>query len=348
MKNVLRSGVGVIAALCLLEVGLRPLATADLPPIARPSADAFSSPVITSRQLEEGIAEAHFSSAGARLTGNPVVAGGPVIVILGDSHVMAREIGDGQTMGAWVERLARNDSYFVNVRQYGWRGASPPQYLLVARDVIDRWNPAHVAVVLDGDDLGPDPLNRRFPRMTIGRDDSVGIVRDPADATAAASAHHHFTLETLFRIRWQHILERSPKSVRYWLGAPLEQRGPVPDPLTIAAVPRAEVKALVRAFGSRLIVVYTADVRATGGEKTDPGEQRLLETCDEQRVRCVSMRAQMLAARRNGHVVRGFSTTTLGVGHLNGMGHELVGRAIWAAVREEGVPNTSLVADRIR
>lgn len=346
MKHVLRSGVGVMAALLVLEVGLRPLATADVPPLARPSADTLDSPVITSRQLEEGIAEAHFSSAGARLTGNTTVAGGPAIVILGDSHVMAREIGDGQTMGAWVERLARSNRYFVNVRQYGWRGASPPQYLLVAQDVLHRWNPAQVVVVLDGDDLGADPLNRRFPRMRIGRDDSVEIVREPGDVSVAAPVHHHFTLATLFRIRWRQVIERSPKSVRYWLHAPLEPRGPMPDRRMINAVPRVEVKALARAFGSRLLIVYTADVRATGGEKVDAGEQRLLDACAAQRVRCMSMRPLMLAARRNGLVVRGFSTTTLGVGHLNSMGHELVGRAIWAAIRREAPPNTSLVADR--
>src|SRR5438876_5947135 len=136
--------LGVLTALVVLELGLRPLATADLPPIARPSADRLGAPVITSRQLEEGIAEAHFSSAGARLTGNPVVAGGPVIVILGDSHVMAREISDDQTMGAWVERLARGDYYVINVRQYGIRGASPPRYPLVAPDVLEQKKPGEV------------------------------------------------------------------------------------------------------------------------------------------------------------------------------------------------------------
>ncbi len=346
MNYLLRSLAGILVALALLEFGLRPLASADLPPFARPSADTLGSPVITSRQLEEGIAVAHFSSAGARLTGNSTVAGGPVIVILGDSHVMAREIGDGQTMGAWIERLARSSRYFVNVRQYGWRGASPPQYLLVARDVLARWNPAQVVVVLDGDDLGPDPLNRRFPRMTIGRDDSVEIVRDPVKVSAAPPLHHHFTLATLFTIRWRQVIERAPRSVRYWLHAPVEQRGPLPDPQAIAAVPRVEVKALARAFGSRLFIVYTADVRATGGEKVDPGEQRLLDACAAQRVRCMSMRALMLAARRNGLVVRGFSTTTLGVGHLNAMGHELVGRAVWAAIWRDAPSNTSLIADR--
>jgi len=63
-------------------------------------------------------------------------------------------------------------------------------------------------------------------------------------------------------------------------------------------------------------------------------------------VRCMSMRPLMLAARRNGLVVRGFPTTTLGVGHLNAMGHELVGRAVWAAIRRTEPPNTSLIADR--
>lgn len=344
--RLLSSLLGVLTALVVVELGLRPLATADLPPLAQPAADRLGAPVITSRQLEEGIAEAHFSSAGARLTGNPVVAGGPVIVILGDSHVMAREISDDQTMGAWVERLARNEHYFINLRQYGWRGASPPQYLLVARDVLDKWKPTEVVVVLDGDDLGPDPLNRRYPRMRIGADDSVEIVRDPHESPVASPTHHHSTLATLFRIRWQMVLERSPRTVRYWLGAQLEQRGPTPDPQMVAAVPRVEVKALARAFGPRLTIVYTADVRAVGGEKIDPGEQRLLDACAVQHVRCLSMRQLMLAARRNGYVVRGFSTTTLGVGHLNAMGHELVGRAIWAAIRREAPRNTSVLAER--
>jgi len=336
----------MVAALPVLEVALRPLASADLPPLARPSADALDAPRVTSRQLEEGIAESHFSSAGARLTGNPAVAGGAVVVILGDSHVVAREISDGETMGAWVERLARDHHYFINVRQYGWRGASPPQYLLAAHDVLDRWHPTEVVVVLNGDDLGADPLNRRFPRMRIGKDDAVELVPEPDELAQPQLRHHFSSLATLFRIRWQKVTARTPRSVRHWLNVPVEARGPVPDQATIAAVPRAEVKALSRAFGSRLLIVYTADVRATGGENVDPGERRLLDACAEQRVRCISMRSLMLAARRNGFVVRGFATTTLGVGHLNAIGHELVGRTIWSALRSEELPDPSQLARR--
>lgn len=337
---------GVIAGLAVLEVGLRPLATADLPPLAQPSADSLGAPIVTSRQLEEGIAESHFSAAGARLTGNPTIAGAPLIVILGDSHVVAREITDAETMGSWVERLARDDRHFVNVRQYGWRGASPPQYLMVAWDVMERWHPEQVVVVLDGDDLGPDPLNRRFPRMRIGKNDAVQLVRGPREDPVGAAAHHRFTLATLARIRWQRVVERAPKDLRPWLSVPVEANGPTPPAALIAAVPRVEVKALARAFGPRLLIVYTADVRATGGEKADPGEERLLTACAERHVRCVSMRPIMLAARRAGFVVRGFSTTTLGVGHMNAMGHELVGREIWRELRPAMPQNSSQIAKR--
>jgi hypothetical protein len=338
---------GVVAALAVLEVGLRPLATADLPPLARPAADSFGAPVVTSRQLEEGIAESHFSSAGARLTGNPVVAGAPLVVILGDSHVVAREVGDTQTMGAWVERLARRDRSPVNVRQYGWRGASPPQYLMVAHDVMEHWHPSQVVIVLDGDDLGPDPLNRQFPRMRIGRNDVAQLVRGPRrDDPLAASVHHRFTLATLARIRWQRVVERAPKSLRPWLSPPTETNGTTPAASLVAAVPRVEVKALARAFGQNLLIVYTADVRAAGGYKPDAGEERLLTACSAQHVRCVSMRPLMLAARRAGYVVRGFSTTTLGVGHMNAMGHELVGREIWRELGPTMPRNTSQLAER--
>jgi hypothetical protein len=324
---------GVVAGLTLFELGLRPLATPDLPPVARPAADDLDSPVITTRQLEEGIAESSFSSAGARLTGNPTMEGAPVVVVLGDSHVVAREINDRATMGAWVERLARRDNYFLNVRQYGWRGASPPQYLMVARDVLQRWSPVQIVVILDGDDLGADPLNRRFPRMRIGNDDAVEIVHGPDSAADSTASRHRFTLATLSRIRWQRVIERAPKNLRPFVNAPVEARGPAPTPAMIEAVPRAAVKALAKAYGPGLLVVYTADVRVTGGERADEGEERLLAACLEQHIRCVSMRQTMLAARRKGHVVRGFPTTTLGVGHLNAKGHELVGRAIWKEIR---------------
>lgn len=346
LRQTLASLAGIVSALGVLEVGLRPLATASLPPIAQPSEDSATSLVVTSRQLEEGIAEAHFSPAGARLTGNTSITGAESLVILGDSYVVAREVADGETMGSWIERLARSENHDLNVRQYGWRGASPAQYLLVASQVVSRWNPATVVVVLDGGDLGADALNRAFPRLRIAGNDSVEIITAPSKGDQAHVAHHYSTLATLLRIRSLQVLARAPKSLRSLVHAASETRGEEPTGAMIAALPALEVSALVKAFGSRLLIVYAADVRVTGGERTDASEARLMIACSSHRVRCISMRPMMVHARAQGHVARGFSTTTLGVGHLNAIGHELVGRTVWAAIRPGAAPLETQMAER--
>src|SRR5678816_573110 len=72
---------GIAVALCTLELAVRPFATpygAPAPNIAVDSADA---PVVTVRQLDEGIAESHFSVTGARLTGNERILNAPTVVL---------------------------------------------------------------------------------------------------------------------------------------------------------------------------------------------------------------------------------------------------------------------------
>ena len=69
-------------------------------------------------------------------------------MILGDSYVVAQAVADQETMGSRLERLARAEGDLINVRQYGWIGASPARYLTVARAVRERWAPRNVFIVL--------------------------------------------------------------------------------------------------------------------------------------------------------------------------------------------------------
>ncbi|HVF39091.1 MAG TPA: hypothetical protein VM939_04260 [Gemmatimonadaceae bacterium] len=323
--------LGISAALVTLEAVARALATAGPPPIPNALRDSFDAPTVLSRQMEEGIAEARFSAAGARLTGNPAVPDAPVLLLLGDSYVVAREVRDEETMGAVVERLARFNGMPLNVRQYGWRGASAPQYLAVAHEMIERWAPDYVVIVLSGDDLGEDPLNRNFPRMTIDENDEVNIVPSPDKPSSSKGPRfmQHSVLATLIRARWQKIGTRAPRSVQRLTSVTIETRGPTPEVKVVESVPRATVKALSRAFGDRLRILYAADVRVNIGHKPEPAELRLLSECAQQGVRCASTRKEMLAAREKGVIGRGFSTTTIGIGHLNAAGHEMMARAIW-------------------
>jgi lysophospholipase L1-like esterase len=268
-----------------------------------------------------------------------------VVVILGDSHVAAREVRDSETMGSWLERIARANGKPINVRQYGWRGASPPQYLLAAPDVIATWHPAHVVIVLGGDDVGADPLNRHFPRMRLARDGSVEILTDQSSSHSIARSSQS-SLVALTRARWEKVLRRTPRFVRYHFVSTTDDRGPAPSARDVARVPRAEVLALSRAFGPSLTVVYTAAIRATGGSAPDPEETRLLAACGELRVHCISTRAEMLARRKAGEVFRGFPTTTIGIGHMNAAGHRLVAEEIWHEIRWRLPASAQQIADR--
>jgi lysophospholipase L1-like esterase len=349
LRLLLATAGGTIAALLFLEGAVRPLATASQPPAPDPASDRLTAPVVTSRQIEAGIAAPSYSIAGARLTGNATLQNAPVVVILGDSHVAAREVRDSETMGSWLERIARANGKPINVRQYGWRGASPPQYLLAASDVIGTWHPAHVVIVLGGDDVGADPLNRNFPRMRIATDGSVDILTG-SDAGAARLRKRHdsrgSSLAGLTRARWEKVLQRSPRFVRYHFQGTADDRGPAPSASEVARVPRAEVLALSRAFGPSLTLVYIAAIRATGGTAPEPEETRLLAACAELRVHCISTRAEMLARRKAGEVLRGFPTTTLGFGHMNAAGHRLVAEEIWHEIRWRLPASTQQMADR--
>src|SRR5437899_663738 len=123
---------GSVTALVLLEVGLRQFASPDPPPLPHVERDGLDLPSLDRREIEEGIADAHFSAGGARLTSHAPIASAPTIVIIGDSHVVAREVDDDEKMGAELEARARAAGHPINVRQYGWRAASPAQYLLAA------------------------------------------------------------------------------------------------------------------------------------------------------------------------------------------------------------------------
>ncbi|MEO5936853.1 MAG: hypothetical protein ABIP81_06540, partial [Terriglobales bacterium] len=123
--------LGVLAALAAAELALRPWASAWLenPPTG----------AIEIRQYYEGFAMAHYAADGERLTGGPPVAGSPHVLILGDSHVEALQVSDGETMGAVVERRSRNAGLPLNVHQYGWSYSAAPTYAQAAPRLLERW-----------------------------------------------------------------------------------------------------------------------------------------------------------------------------------------------------------------
>jgi hypothetical protein len=306
--------------------------------------DSVSGTIITVRQIEEGVATTHFSAGGARLTGNAWLGAAPTVVIIGDSYVAAREVPDEMTMGAWLERRARGSGVPLDVRQYGWRGASPARYVASAPDVLARWNPAAVVVPLSDDDLDERAVSGTTPYLDVRSDGGATVIGGGASAAVEQARPSRFIVAKLVERRWNAIWARAPRALHRWLTptpaiAATTAKATTRAPADLArvrddsAIPSAVVGVLKRSYGARLVIAYLADVRVTGGDTADASEFRLLEACRTEGVSCVSLRSAMLRARNAGVIVRGFSTTTLGVGHLNADGHRLVADAVWPMVR---------------
>jgi hypothetical protein len=331
-----RSVAGVFAALVALEIALRAIATPGLAPLPDVGRDALDAPPVARRQIEEGVASSHYSIYGARLTGNPALGSGTNAVVMGDSYVAAEQVADGNTMGARLEDFARQGGVPLDVRQYGWTGASPAQYIYAAREVLGRWKPQRVFVVVASNDFDRSALLFADPRFRVGPGDSLRIIGAPMPLSDTAAPRGSVLIK-LVRHRWQVVggrmarraaAERGGAATPHAIVGETPAEAP-PDSAEYARAPVAVVRALSAAYGSRLTVVYIADVGVRPDTVPEPAEAGTLAACKQLSVDCVSTRDAMIDALAKGQVSHGAGINPLGNGHLSPAGHEALGRVMW-------------------
>lgn len=325
--------LGIVGAALAMEFGLGLFASAQGPPTPNIEADSLFADTLVRRQLEEGVSLARFSVAGARLTGNASIARAPTVVLLGDSYVVAASVPDQQTMGSYLERGARAAGVSLNVRQYGWSGASPSRYLLEADSIISRWNPTDVVIALSDNDLDRNALYEASPRLRVISSGELEILPAPPDASPGPprrSVLRALLAERTWKLEWRRARAAAVASHAAPVGDSTHaEAGLLPDSLQLAMLPKAVVRALAGTFGPRLSLVYLAALGVDDGTTPTTIESQLLDACEKEHVRCLTTRPAMLAARRSGIIVHGFFNTTPGNGHLNAAGHALVGAEIW-------------------
>jgi hypothetical protein len=119
---------------------------------------------------------------------------------------------------------------------------------------------------------------------------------------------------------------------------PLEQQDPRLAQ-EAARVPRATVIGLTKAYGSRLIIVYTPEFFGTDYDSAEPIEQEVLSLCTENGVACFSTREAMKRERYD-HLLlsRGFHNTAPGAGHFNATGQRIIGEEIWRYLAAHPLP----------
>ncbi|MEO7457296.1 MAG: hypothetical protein ABIY52_13620 [Gemmatimonadaceae bacterium] len=336
-----RSLFGVVAGVVAMQVVLMAFSTGvhrDWEPIEK---DGAGGDTVTQRWYYEGIAESHYSRSGARMTGNAYLPDRPVGVVLGDSYVEARQLPDQSTIGSVLERAARRGGVELNVRQYGFSGASSARYAVIGPDVLHRWNPPFVVVVLTDDDfMGGAPFVGEFTLAM--RPDSTVIARHVAPhrtatvtrlRNAAAALLESITLADKLVVRTTRLLEGAAS-------APVGTPGAGPDREAEAVY--ASVRALRDAYDDRVAIIYVPDIAAVAADDRDRNEARVLAACRSLGARCMSAGVALRADRNaNLRLSRGFANSAPAAGHLNAVGASIVAGVAWSAVRplvERGTP----------
>jgi hypothetical protein len=331
-RVALSTAAGVVFALLLSEISLRPWAGQlyrfDVQPL---SADRIQSPTKIVRYYGEGIATSHFSPSRARLTGRVPVASAPWIVIMGDSFVEGLQINDSETMGAVVERLAPASDP-VNVRQYGWPGASPPKYVMEGPNVLRLWNPSMVAVIANANGFRTAALDTHWTKAQIRGDNFLIQPVSPDRLTLPVRVWFAMRHSALFEVVTSRlVLDIAPEIPgvhTFHSTAEAAQRTP-----SDAEVLPMMVRLLKETYGDRLFLVYAAEPSLTSTQP-EPEETDTLLQCRMQGVRCAStgpfLRDALLSLRYFGS---GFSNSAPEKGHYNARGHRLVGELIWFEYR---------------
>lgn len=331
--------LGVVAAASVFELGLRPFVAGWNQPAGA---------VRTVRSYIEGFSVAHFEADGLgtfgnRLTGNPPLASAPEGLILGDSHVIAQAVRDEQTIGAVVERLSRSAGRPLNVRQYGWSSANAPTFLGAAPSLLRARRPAWVAVVFNPYNLGANALTTTQNwRIEIAPDDSFRLIdmRSPPVASRLQTIRRRIGRSALalgLWRRWGETRNRGSEEERAIQGAPAQS-----DPnlaAQAARLPRIILTALKKAYGSRLIIVYTPEFFGTHYDSTDQVEREVLRLCSENGIACLSMRDALARERyQHSRLSRGFHNTAPGEGHFNATGCRIIGEEIWRLLSARSSP----------
>jgi hypothetical protein len=339
--------LGILAALMVAEVSLRPFVTGRGGYLL-PTEDSLEklknfqddpSKTVEIRQYQEGYAAAHFAGDGARVTGNEKIENAPTGLIIGDSFVEALQVDDKQVMGSIIERLSREESKPFNVNQYGWGGTSTATYIAVADALIHRWNPKWVTVIYNNNDFNEQALKTgRFWRMDVAPEDlsvKLAPTKRSGDKYDAQLKKIGISSSDIYNLINSSSLLYAAVETYLLFGAPENDsvsptKKDFTEEKTIAA---ASIKALKKAYGERLLIVYLPHIKVNSKIEPDEIESILQAVCQNEKVEFVSTRDAMVKElEERKRLSQGFSNTPPGIGHLNLIGHEIVGREIWRAV----------------
>jgi len=267
------------------------------------------------RWCVEGCASSAWQAHGVRRS-RPYDPDRPALVVLGDSHTEALQVGDDDVYSGHLERALGGS---LQVLDLGRSGSSAADYVALADKYKQLFHPRWTIVTLKDEDFeGVERGSYRFARVggTLTTVPTVSSQMDPR----LEPLRRHLALYS-FAVYRYHLLVAAAQSEpkMFFSGEPILPPTP-PAPLSN---PREILAALARAYDGRVTFVYLSRPQPTR-DGPPPIERAFDAACAELAASCVNPRGPFQVLVDNGTPPYGFANSTPNSGHLNEAGHAVL------------------------
>ena len=291
---------------------------------------------------KEGYSRLTFSDEGYRLPLPPKGRKHNVLV-MGDSFTQAAQVSDEETFVMQTQRNLDEQGGDAAVWNAGSSGLSPSAYIGVAPQYREMLNPDTTVIQLNTLDFREDRIDKSRVYWVEDTGDDFKLQKNKDNATGALGpkklqkipgfvpAFGLLRKSSLF----QTVLANASKGPEAPKGKQVKKGVKVSDEQVVARYVRWAVTEMNKAYPG-LVLVYVPTIDYYDLTAKPPSDEPGLErVCQEMGVPLINLRSSYIDHyRRTGEVPHGFSNTTPGAGHINALGHRILGAELAAKLRQ--------------
>jgi len=290
-----------------------------------------SRPAQGSRVLygQEGFGITHYSGFGEIAT--PYAGGSNNIVVMGNSYAEGLNVNDTDKFVSVAETILRRDGFDVDLRNIGRSGQTIVDQIYLAPYVIEQYHPLIVVIqaTVRAFERTAEFVKGDSNQLVISNDGRI-LVRhqpEPDRDNAVRAIGEFFSILDYGRTRFKQIRSQALKSPGQNPDYAVASVYPVSKDIVMHKV----LNKLREAFGSLdLVIVLIPPIPEVHNNRlTEPDftQYQMIKQDLESipNVHVVDPSAEFLISFRNHRPPSGFLNTIPGTGHVNAVGHQIIG-----------------------
>jgi len=241
----------------------------------------------------------------------------PRLLFLGDSFVEANHVSDKYKFTEVIERRwnIKYPDQPVQTLNLGLSALDMRTYLQFSQEIDAQFSPSLIFVLLDYNDF----------RVALNDSTMLANIADGQFNNLVRPGKEPFGNQILYRLNLKSFAVRLKSQTVAFTNNPKMNVSPsvIIDEEVRQAAYRIQLKALKKVWGARLVVIHHEHVTDFGENHLD--RDRLLEqTISDENIRVIKLYDALYATTQARKPPYGFSNSTLGQGHFNRLGHEII------------------------